>query len=208
MNNDIIIDYLKQKFPTPRCELNYKNMFELLIAVMLSAQCTDKRVNNVTPCLFEKYPTAEDLANADIEDVKNIIKSCGMFNTKAKNIISCSKKLVSDYNGVVPSTIEELSGLDGVGRKTASVVLCEGFKIPAMPVDTHIFRISRRLGISQSNNVTGVENDLKKSFDKSEWADLHLRLVLFGRYYCKAVKPMCEDCLLKDICKYYSEKKD
>ena len=123
-----------------------------------------------------------------------------MFNTKAKNLILCSQKLVSKYNGIVPDSLEELSSLDGVGRKTASVVLCEGFKKPAMPVDTHIFRISKRLKLSDGSNVINTENDLKKQYPESEWAELHLRLVLFGRYICKAQNPDCDNCKLKNIC--------
>lgn len=200
-NNELILNYLKDKFPDSKCELEYNSIFQLLIAVILSAQCTDKRVNTVTKELFKMYPTCYDLAKADINDVKKIISSCGMYNQKAKNIILCSQKLVNNFNGIVPKTLEELMSLDGVGRKTASVVLCEGYKIPAMPVDTHIFRVSRRLGLSNSNDVLGVENDLKALYKESEWIDLHFRLVLFGRYFCKAIKPDCQNCELKKICK-------
>lgn len=198
--NNRILNYLKEKFPISKCELNYNSIFQLLIAVMLSAQCTDKRVNLVTKDLFEKYPTCEKLATANITDIEEIIKPCGMYHQKARNIIACSKKLVDDFKCVVPNTLEELTSLAGVGRKTASVVLCEGFNIPAMPVDTHIFRVSKRLGLSNGKDVLEVENDLKKQFNKKDWIDLHFRFVLFGRYFCKAIKPQCEDCQLKDIC--------
>ena len=202
---DEILDYLKKLFPNSRCELNYSTVFQLLIAVILSAQCTDKRVNSVTGELFNKYPTPDKLASADITDVENIIKVCGMFHQKAKNIIACSQKLLSLYNGEVPKTIEELTMLDGVGRKTASVVLCEGYNLPAMPVDTHVFRVSNRLGLSNGKDVLKVEEDLKTLYNKSEWTSLHFRLVLFGRYYCKAIKPECENCGLKKFCEKYKE---
>lgn len=204
-NSEYILKVLKDKFPSTRCELNYSNVFELLISVILSAQCTDKRVNSVTIDLFKKYPTANLLKDAKQEDVENIIKTCGMYKQKAKNIISASKTLVEKFNGIVPKTIEELTILDGVGRKTASVVLCEGYSIPAMPVDTHVFRVSRRLGLSSGDNVLKVEEDLKKVYDKSEWINLHFRLVLFGRYYCKAIKPLCNECEFKSFCKSKKE---
>lgn len=200
-NEYYILNFLKDKFPDATCELNYGSIFQLLIAVMLSAQCTDKRVNMVTKTLFDKFPDAESLSKANIEEVEEIIKMCGMYHQKSKNIISCSKKLIEDFNGEVPKTIEELTTLDGVGRKTASVVLCEGYHIPAIPVDTHIFRLSKRLGLSNGKNVEEVEKDLRRLYKKEDWIDLHFRLVLFGRYYCKAIKPQCENCELKNICK-------
>lgn len=199
-NSELILNYLKDKFPNPKCELEYNSVYQLLIAVILSAQCTDKRVNSVTKELFKIYPNCYDIAKADIDTVKKIISSCGMYNQKAKNIISCSQKLVNNFNGIVPNTLEELITLDGVGRKTASVVLCEGYKLPAMPVDTHIFRVSKRLGLSNSEDVLGVEKDLKALYKENEWIDLHFRLVLFGRYICKAIKPDCQNCELKKIC--------
>ena len=208
MNNaKFILEFLKQKFPNAKCELNYSNTFELLIAVILSAQCTDKRVNQTTKILFSKYPTALSLSNAKISDIEEIIKPCGMYHQKAKNLVLCSQKLVKLYNSQVPKTIEKLTILDGVGHKTASVVLCEGFNIPAMPVDTHIFRVSKRLGLSNGNNVKKVEEDLKMLYPKSDWISLHFRIVLFGRYFCKAIKPSCSECGLKDICVFYKEKK-
>ncbi|MBQ7307841.1 MAG: endonuclease III [Clostridia bacterium] len=205
-NSKFILDYLKQKFPEAKCELNYSNIFELLIAVILSAQCTDKRVNQVTQILFKKYPTMYELQNANLVDVEEIIKPCGMYHQKAKNLILCSQRLVKFFSGQVPNTIEELTTLNGVGHKTASVVLCEGFKIPAMPVDTHIFRVSKRLGLSNGKTVEKVEEDLKKIYPESDWIDLHFRIVLFGRYFCKAIKPECINCGLKDICNFYKEK--
>ena len=200
-DSKIFIDYLNEKFPTAHCELRYDSIFQLMISVILSAQCTDKRVNMVTEELYQKYPDAIKMSQANIEDIERIIKPCGMYHQKAKNIINCSKKLLTDFDGIVPKTIEELTTLDGVGRKTASVILCEGYKIPAMPVDTHIFRISRRLGLSKGENVIDVEKDLRKIFPESEWVELHFRMVLFGRYFCKAVKPDCQNCKLKEYCK-------
>ena len=205
-DSELFLNTLKAKFPEARCELNYNSVFQLVICVILSAQCTDKRVNIVTKELFKCYPTAEKLANADISDVENIIKPCGMYRQKAKNIIACSQKIINNFGGEIPKTIEELTTLDGVGRKTASVVLVEGYKIPAMPVDTHIFRVSRRLGLSEANDVLGVEKDLRSLYPESEWVALHFRIVLFGRYYCKAVKPECENCEFRATCKYLKEK--
>lgn len=201
-NSQIVYNFLCNKYPNAKCELNYDSIFQLLISVILSAQCTDERVNRVTPILFKKYPTPFELMNANIEDVESIIKVCGMFHQKAKNIINASKKIVSNFEGNIPNNIEDLMTLDGVGRKTASVVLVEGFSIPAMPVDTHIFRVSKRLGLSNSNDVQGVENDLCKIFPKEVWCDLHIKLIFFGRYFCKAQNPNCNECGLKDVCKF------
>lgn len=191
----------------PRCELNYKNMYELIIAVILSAQCTDKRVNMVTVDLFKKYPTVYDLAHADQNDVIDIIRSLGFFNTKSKNIISCAKDIVDRFGGQVPSNMEDLVTLSGVGRKTASVVMAEGYKKPAVAVDTHVNRVANRIGLSTSQNVKNTEESLKALFDSSEWARLHSTLLLYGRYYCTARNPKCDTCVIKDRCKYFNNLK-
>ena len=197
-----IINSIRTIIPNPKCELNYRNIFELLCAVMISSQTTDKRVNLVTPKLFEKYPTPIDMSKADFIDIYNIIRPIGFANNKAKNLINMSKKLVDNYNGIVPNTLEELQKLDGVGRKTASVILAEGFKIPAMPVDTHLERMSKRLGYSKkTDSLIKIEENYRKYIPKDEWIDAHHLLLLFGRYYCTAINPKCENCILKKYCK-------
>ena len=196
-----ILDVLKQEYPNAKCELNFNNNFELLIAVCLSAQTTDKRVNIVTKELFEKYDNPYKLKDANYEDVKEIIKSLGLSSTKARNIIEISQKLVDDFKGKVPSTREELMLLPGVGRKTSNVVLSVGFNIPAIAVDTHVKRVSNRLGLSNSEDVLKIEEDLMKLFDEEDYYQVHHCLIFFGRYYCKAKNPDCNNCILKDKCK-------
>ena len=191
-----------------KCGLNYRNIFELIVAVSLSAQTTDISVNKVTPKLFEKYPTPLDLAGANVEDVEGIIHSLGLYKNKAKNLILLSKELVEHYNGEVPSSLEKLQELSGVGYKTASVVLVEGFKIPAFPVDTHISRITKRIGlVKESLNPTQISISLMKLYDKSLYHKLHHQMIYLGRYTCKSIKPLCNECLMKDICKYYTSSK-
>jgi len=187
-------------YPNSVTELNYKNTFELLIAVMLSAQCTDKRVNIITPKLFKKYPTPHDLANAKLEDVKEIIKSCSFFNNKAKNLIAMAKMLVENYGGKVPLEQKELVKLPGVGQKTANVVLIEATNANLMAVDTHVFRVAHRLGLSNKKTALETEKDLTKKF-KTNLHQLHQAMVLFGRYTCKATKPECDKCFLQEFCK-------
>ncbi|MCL2484169.1 MAG: endonuclease III, partial [Firmicutes bacterium] len=171
-----------------------------LCAVVLAAQCTDRRVNMVTPVLFKKYPTPFELAVANIYDVREIIKSINFFSNKSTYLVELSKQLVENFDGVVPRTIEELSTLSGVGRKSASVVLCGAFNIPAMPVDTHVFRVSNRLGISNSKNVVKCEQDIVEDFPKEKWNNMHNYLVLHGRYVCTAKAPQCETCPIKNEC--------
>ena len=200
VSSKYVYDKLDKLFPDAKCGLNYNNLFELLVSVVLSAQTTDVAVNKVTPTLFSSYPDAFKLAKAKLEDVKKIIAPIGLSNSKAKNIIALSKELVKRFNGAIPNTIADLESLPGVGHKTASVVMVEGYKIPAMPVDTHIFRIANRLEISSSDNVKGVEEDLKEYFDKSTWCHLHHLLIAFGRNICTAKKPKCDECPFSDIC--------
>lgn len=197
-----IVNYLDELFPNPKCELNYNKDYELLIAVMLSAQTTDKAVNRVTSILFKKYDTVEKLSNANIEDVKMIIKSIGSYNKKASNIIGIAKKLFIDKNGIVPNDRVYLESLPGVGRKTTNVVLSNLYNIPVIAVDTHVSRVSKRLGIAEeTDTVLLVEEKLNDFFPNDNLSRLHHQLVLFGRYYCKAKKPSCKDCKLKNICK-------
>ena len=194
--------YLDKLFPNPKCELEYTKDYELLIAVMLSAQTTDKRVNMVTDILFKKYDSLEKLATADINDIIEIIKPIGTFNKKASNVISIAKSLIDDKNGIVPNDRTYLESLSGVGRKTTNVVLSNLYDEPCIAVDTHVSRVSKRLGIAKKNDdVLTIEKKLNKKFPKEKLSRLHHQLVLFGRYYCKAKNPLCENCELKNICK-------
>lgn len=195
-----IYEELDKLFPDAQCELNFTNLYELLIAVMLSAQATDKRVNMITPTLFKKYPNVTSLAQAKLEDVMAIIASLGLYHNKAKNIIAASQKIVNDFGGKVPNSFEALISLSGVGRKTANVVLSVGFHVPAIAVDTHVARVSQRLGISTSSDVIVIEEDLKKFFPQSQWSKVHHLLLLFGRYICTARQPKCELCPFKCDC--------
>ena len=199
---DLINSYLDELFPEPKCELNYSNDYELLISIMLSAQSTDKRVNQVTSILFDKYNSLEALNEAKIEDLENIIRSVGSFRKKSQYIKDIASTLITKYNGVVPRDHELLVEINGIGRKTANVFLSEYYKDPYIAVDTHVSRVSKRLGLARKNDdVLEIEKKLQKKFDKSLWARRHLQMVLFGRYKCKAISPLCSDCKLKDICK-------
>ena len=199
---NIITNYLDELFPNPKCELNYNKDYELLIAVMLSAQTTDKRVNMVTEILFNRYDNLEKLSRANINDIIEIIKPIGTFNKKANNVIEISKKLINDCNGIVPNDRTYLENLPGVGRKTTNVVLSNLYDEACIAVDTHVARVSKRLGIVNKNDdVLTIEKKLNRFFNKNELSKLHHQLVLFGRYYCKAQRPFCENCKLKNICK-------
>ncbi len=200
-------DYLSDLFPNATCELEHNSAFELLIALILSAQCTDARVNKVTKVLFKEYNTPQKLAVAKQEDIQKIIYSCGFYHNKAKNLIACSKDILAKYNGEVPSSLQELQTLAGVGRKTANVVYSLWFKGDAIAVDTHVFRVSNRIGIAHGDTPLEVENELMQNYDKSQWSMLHYLLVLFGRYHCTAKNPDCVNCKLKDICEYYLQRK-
>ena len=195
-----ILNFLDEMFPNARCELHYKTKFQLLIAIVLSAQTTDLKVNLVTPILFEKYPTINDLANAKSEEVSAILNPLGLANNKAKNIIATAKAIMEKYNGDIPSTKEELVELPGVGVKTANVYMAEGLGINAFAVDTHVSRVSNRLGISKSDNPIKIEEDLKLFFHDMNWIKLHHQFIFFGRYFCKAKKPECNKCKLKKYC--------
>ena len=206
-NIDKIENYLEELFPNPKCELNYLKDYELLIAVMLSAQTTDKRVNIVTKKLFSKYNSLDKLKDADLDDLKNIIKSLGSFNKKAEYIKGISTIICDKYNGIMPRDRVSLESLPGVGRKTVNVVFGELEIEPQIAVDTHVERVSKRLYLATNNDsVYQVEMKLRKKFKKDTWSKRHKQLVLFGRYYCKAIKPECEGCKLKDICRYYKNK--
>ncbi|MBP9758431.1 endonuclease III [Candidatus Dojkabacteria bacterium] len=192
-----ILSKLKNKYPLAKCALNHKSVYELAVATILSAQCTDVRVNLVTPLLFEKYPTINDLANADIENVKIIIRSTGFFNTKAKNIIGFSKMVVEDYKGIVPDKMCELIKLPGVARKTANVVLGEWYKKPeGIAVDTHVKRLSNLLGLTKHTDPVKIEQDLMKLFPKTEWVYISLALIQYGRDFCNAKRHDTSKCFL------------
>ena len=200
-NADLIIKGLNSLYPNAKCELKHRSHFQLLIAVILSAQTTDERVNLVTPNLFSKYKDPISLAKADIEDIERIIKSIGLYKNKSKNIIEASKMIVSRFNSKVPSNMKDLVSLPGVGRKTANVILNNCFDYPAFAVDTHVSRVSKRLGIANKNDdVIQIEEKLMKYFPRDSWGKLHHQFIFFGRYKCKAIKPECDNCPFITIC--------
>ena len=197
-----IFDYLDELFPNPKCELEYSNDFEFLIAVVLSAQTTDKKVNSVTRVLFSKYDI-NSLKDASIDELKNILKPLGMADKKSLYIKNISRDLIEKYNGVIPNTIEELVKLDGVGRKTANLVLSTLYNKPYFAVDTHVSRVTKRLGlVPDIFNTLQIEESMYKVVPKDRINRTHHQFVLFGRYYCKSINPMCDKCKLKDICMY------
>lgn len=197
------ITTITQMYPDASIALNFQSTFQLVIAVALSAQTTDEAVNKATAKLFEKYPTAETLAKAPLEEVESLIRTLGLYRNKAKNIIACSQKIMNDFNGEVPHTRKELESLPGVGRKTASVVLSVAFHVPALAVDTHIERISKRLKwVPQKATVLDVEKKITSVVPKERWNHLHHQLIFFGRYFCTAKKPHCDECPLIRDCAY------
>ena len=204
-NTKEILEILSQDFPNPKSELVFRSPFELLVAVILSAQCTDKRVNQVTPALFEVAPSPEKLAALPLETIESLIKSCGFYHSKAKYLKDMATDIVTRFNGVVPSTIDELRTLAGVGRKTANVVYAVAFGGQAIAVDTHVFRVSNRLGIACATNVLDTEKQLMQAIPPEQWADSHHYILLHGRYVCKSQRPNCCECHLTHLCKYYKE---
>lgn len=197
-----LIEYLDYLYPNPKCELNYNKDYELLIATVLSAQCTDKRVNLVTEELFKKYDIFS-LKNASLKEIENIIKPCGTYTRKSIYIKEIATSLVDNYNGIVPNNRAFLENLHGVGRKTCNVVLSNLYNVPAIAVDTHVERVSKRLKLADNKDtVLEVEKKLMKNFSKNKWSKLHHQLVLFGRYHCKSVKPNCNDCKLTKYCQF------
>jgi endonuclease-3 len=195
-----VFSILKKDYPNPKTELFYEDPFQLLIAVILSAQCTDARVNSVTPQLFNRFPTAALLAEASPKEVETIIHSCGFYKNKTKAIIQTAKSLIEQFQGTVPDTMEELVSLSGVGRKTASVILNQAFDKPAIAVDTHVARVSLRLGWTKSKNPLIIERDLKLLLPESLWALVNGTLILHGRRICKARKPLCSQCRISEYC--------
>jgi len=201
----IVSETLSKKFPSPKTELHYETPFQLLIATLLAAQCTDKRVNMVTPSLFKDYPDAKSMSQLSVEEIKEKIKSINFFNNKAKHIAELCKTLVEKHNGEVPQTLEELTALAGVGRKTAHVVMSNAFGKPVLAVDTHVFRVSNRLGLVKANNVLDTEKQLMKYLKPEHVGDFHHYLILHGRYTCKAKSPDCHLCELTHVCSYYKQ---
>jgi len=193
---------LKTTYPDVKTQLRNANPFELLVATILSAQCTDKQVNHVTKDLFNRLKTPQDFASASNETIEALIRSTGYFRNKAKNIKNCSKSLLEKYDGQVPQSLDELVKLPGVGRKTANVVLGSAFNIPGIVVDTHVARISKRLGLTKSNNPVKIEYDLMEIIPREEWNVFSLQLIYFGRAICKARKPACPTCPLYDLCNF------
>lgn len=201
-----VIDWFSKNMPVAETELHYNSPFHLLIAVILSAQCTDKRVNMVTPALFEAYPTPEVMAVTTTDAIYHYIKSISYPNNKAKNLLGMAKKLVNDFGGQVPDTLKELESIPGVGRKTANVMLIVAFNKPAMPVDTHVFRVSNRIGLTNNSKTPEqTEKELVKYIPTKYLSKAHHWLILHGRYVCLARKPKCEICGLTQFCKYYSQ---
>ncbi len=191
---------LLKLYPDSTTELCYSNIYELLVSVMLSAQCTDKRVNIITPQLFEKFPDIEMLAKADINTLRSLIQTCSFFNNKAKNLIKMANQVIEQFKGEIPLSQKELVTLAGVGQKTANVVMLEFTGANLMAVDTHVYRVAHRLGLSDAKNVKKTEEDLVRKF-KNDLHKLHQGMVLFGRYHCKAINPKCDECTLKIYCK-------
>ena len=204
-NTQKILDTLAKDFPNAKSELNFNSPFQLLVAVILSAQCTDKRVNLVTPRLFEVAPDAKTLAQLPQEKIEEIIHSCGFYHSKATYLKQMSQDIVNRFGGEVPNNIDDLRTLAGVGRKTANVVYAVGFGGQAIAVDTHVFRVSNRLGIANAKNVLDTEKQLMQAIPREQWADSHHYLLLHGRYVCKAQNPQCQRCSVKDFCKHYKE---
>ena len=202
-----VIEYFEKNMPVAESELNFENPYQLIVAVILSAQCTDKRVNMTTPALFERYPDAEALSKATVEDIYELIKSISYPNNKSKNLLGMAKVLMSDFNGVVPDDVDKLQTLPGVGRKTANVVASVAFNKPAMAVDTHVFRVSARIGLTKNaKNPLETEKQLVKYIPESVIPKAHHWLILHGRYVCKARKPECDKCGINTICEYFLTK--
>ena len=204
---DRILNTFDEMFPDARCVLNHSNNLELLVAVMLSAQTTDESVNKLTSHLFQKYKTVDDYANASLSELESDLHSIGLYRNKAKNIKAMAVALQARFNGVVPASHDALISLPGVGRKTANVVMTEGFGYPAIAVDTHVERISKRLGFAKpEDTVLTVEKKLMKTIPKNRWIKTHHQMIFFGRYHCKAMSPHCKECPLVDLCKEKNKK--
>ena len=201
----IVLDKLMERFPDAKAELDFTNSFELLIATILSAQCTDVQVNKTTSKLFKELKTPGDYVKLSEEELGQRIKSCGFYKTKSKNILETCRLLINEYNSQVPNTMEKLTTLPGVGRKTANVVLSNAFDTPAIAVDTHVFRVSNRIGLANSSNVLDTEKDLMDNIEREMWSKAHHLLIFHGRRICNARKPLCDICPITDYCFYYKK---
>ena len=201
----VVLDLLKERYPEAGCALDYGTHFELLVSVILSAQTTYVSVNKVTPALFRQFPDAASLARAEQREVEDLIRSIGLYKNKAANIIRMAQTLEAEYGGTVPGVYEELIRLPGVGRKTANVVLAEGFGAQRIAVDTHVFRVSNRLGLADADDVLKTENMLMEVLPEDRWTESHHLLIFHGRNLCSARKPKCEDCPVRGYCRYFSE---
>ncbi len=203
---DAFVSYFEEHMPVAETELEYKDPYQLLVAVILSAQCTDKRVNMTTPALFQRFPMAKDMADSTVEEIYTYIKSISYPNNKAKNLLGMAQTLVRDFNGIVPNNLEDMQKLPGVGRKTANVMMAVAFDKPAMPVDTHVFRVSNRIGLTKnSKNVLETEKTLVANLPQEVLSKAHHWLILHGRYVCLARKPKCGECGISGICDFYQK---
>ncbi len=201
-----VLGILKKVFPGARTELKFKTPLELLVATILSAQCTDKKVNTVTPELFARFKSARDYATADTAEIERYISSINFYKNKARSIKQCCKRLVEKFGGTLPRTIEEMTELPGVGRKTASIVLAEAFNIPALAVDTHVKRVAQRLGLVTSDRPDHIEEELKGLVPEKDWRSVTNLFILHGRRVCRAKSPLCEECSIKEFCEYHKTK--
>jgi endonuclease-3 len=199
---EAILAPLEETYMGTETALNYSTPFELLVAVIMSAQCTDERVNKITARIFPKYNTPEKMGALSQEQLEEEIRDCGLFRSKAKNLLATCKMLTEEYNSVIPDTVEELMKLPGVGKKTANVVASIVYKVPAIAVDTHVFRVSHRLGLAKGDDPLAVEKELQKAIPKNKWSDAHHWLIWHGRKICKARKPLCSECVLVELCPY------
>lgn len=206
MKKELILDFLNELYPDAECELNYNNDYELLINIALSAQTTDKKVNEISEDLFLRFSSISLLSKADIKEVENIIKPLGLSKIKSKNIVNCARQIIDTYEGVIPNEFEKLIKLSGVGKKTANVFLTVFYNIPTFPVDTHVKRVANRLGISSTEDVDIIETDLMNFFEKDTWVKLHHQLIFFGRYFCTSKNPNCSECKLK--CVFYKKREN
>lgn len=201
-----VLEILQNTYPSSKCGLDYTNAFELLLSLILAAQCTDIRVNMIRPNLTDKYPSPEDIAKLSYSDVYNIIKSCSFPNNKAKHIVEAAKKIVNDFDGKVPSTMEQLTSIPGIGRKSANIILAEAFGIvEGIAVDTHVTRLSKKIGFTNSQDVTIIEKDLMKKIPKQLWGNINHILVEHGKTVCIARRPRCNECCIKEYCREYTK---
>lgn len=203
-----VLEILESMYPNPTTALHHQNPFELLVATILSAQCTDERVNIITKELFPAFPTPESLAQASFDEVASYVRSAGLWQTKTRNLIKTAQILVEKHGGQVPNTREELEALPGVGRKTANVVLANAFQIPTIAVDTHVFRVANRIGLANASNVYQTELQLMEAIPQEKWIDAHHWLILHGRALCKARNPLCAECPLSNHCAFFKHHKD